>query len=50
MANFPFHPFDFALVASHFKRGHDDKVERHVVVVDDLLLNHDRYTLVTVNP
>ena len=50
MANFPVRPFAFAPVGSTFDRGPAHRVQRHVMVVDDPPLNHDRYAIVSVHP
>lgn len=50
MANFPVQPFAFAPSDSTFERGPNNRVQRHVMVVDDPPLNHDRYAIVIVEP
>lgn len=50
MANFPVRSFMFAPVGANFARGPDHRVQRHIMVVDDPPLNHDRYAPVLVNP
>ena len=50
MANFPVRPFAFAPEGLTFDRGPAHRVQRHVMVVDDPPLNHDRYAIVTIDP
>ncbi|KAM0929355.1 hypothetical protein ACQ4PT_001463 [Festuca glaucescens] len=50
MANFPVRPWPFLEGPDDIEVGHEDRLQRNMIVVDDPPLLHEEYALVFINP